>query len=76
MDKIKEETREVEDALALYLQFPTPENLIALKTEIGDQLFAIICFTNNKDISPEECFNLMMDKNRKRFKEGYTKEEK
>jgi len=72
--KMNEETWEVEDALALYLQSPIPENLIALKTEIGDQLFAIVCFANKKNISLEECFNLMMEKNRKRFKDGYKKE--
>ena len=74
--KMVEETWEVKDALALYLQSPTPENLKALKIEMGDNLFANICLANDKNISLEECFNLMMEKNRERFKTGYKKEEK
>ncbi len=59
-----------------YIQEPTKENLRELKVEIGDELFAIICLANSKGINLDECFNLMMEKNRERAKNNYQKEKK
>ena len=75
-DKLEEEKKEMQDALALYHENPSDENLKALKTEFGDELFAIICLANKLKIDLEECFNLMMEKNKNRAKNGYKKEEK
>jgi NTP pyrophosphatase (non-canonical NTP hydrolase) len=72
---MEEEKNEIQDALLAYEQSPTAENLKAFKTEIGDELFAIICLANKKNISLEECFNLMMEKNRTREENNYKKEE-
>jgi len=63
-------------ALAAYKASPTEENLKALKTEIGDRLFPILCFVNKNNISLEECFNLLMEKNRNKAENDYKKEEK
>jgi NTP pyrophosphatase (non-canonical NTP hydrolase) len=76
LEQITEEGKEIAEALLDYTETATEKNLVALKTEIGDKLFAIVCLANKKNISLEECFNLMMEKNRKRFKEGYKKEKK
>jgi NTP pyrophosphatase (non-canonical NTP hydrolase) len=54
------------DALDEYQKDPTDEHLQKFKIEIGDELFAIICLANSKGIALDECFNLMMGKNRKR----------
>ncbi|MEI7558424.1 MAG: MazG nucleotide pyrophosphohydrolase domain-containing protein [bacterium] len=75
-DKMSEEQKEIEEALDLYQSFPTGKNLQGLKTEIGDELFAIICLANSKGISLDECFDLMMKKNRQREKNNYQKEKK
>jgi len=74
--KDKEELSEMKTALAAYKASPTEENLKALKTEIGDRLFPILCFVNKNNISLEECFNLMMEKNRNKAENDYKKEEK
>ena len=58
-----EEEKEIEEALLNYEKAPTKENLKAFKTEIGDELFALVCLANKNNISLEECFNLMMEKN-------------
>ena len=76
IEKLEEEWQEIKDALAIYEQSPTEENAKALKTEIGDELFAIICLANSKGIDLDECFNLMMEKNRNRAKNNYQKEDK
>lgn len=73
---MEEEKKEIEEALMAYRHTPTQENLQALKTEIGDELFAIICLANKLGIPLDECFNLMMEKNTARAKNGYKKEEK
>lgn len=72
-EKMVEEEKEIEEALALYEQVPTKENLKELKTEIGDELFALVCLANKNNISLEECFNLMMEKNQGRAKNDYKK---
>ncbi len=71
--KMEEEKREIENALQEYQKSPTEENMKAFKTEIGDELFAIICLANSKGISLDECINLMMEKNRNRAKNKYQK---
>jgi len=76
IEKLKEEWLEIEEALETYAQSPTEENKEALKIEIGDELFALICLANSKGISLDECFDLMMEKNRNRAKNNYKKEEK
>lgn len=76
IEKLKEEWWEIEEALTLYEQAPTEENTKALKIEIGDELFALICLANSKWLSLNECFDLMMEKNIKRAKNNYKKEDK
>ena len=73
---MNEERGEIEEALINYQTAPTEENLKALKTEIGDELFALICLANSKGISLDECFNLMMEKNKNREQNDYKKEKK
>jgi len=72
-EKITEEKKEIEEALKNYQKAPTEENLKLFKTEIGDDLFAIICLVNSKGFSLDECFNLMMEKNKNRAKNNYKK---
>ena len=72
---MEEEKNEIQEALLAYEQSPTIENLKKVKIEFGDELFAIICLANKKGISLEECFNLMMEKNRNRAENNYIKEE-
>ncbi len=74
--KMNEERSEIEEALINYKTAPTEEHLKALKTEIGDELFALICLANKYNISLNECFDLMMQKNRDREQNDYKKEEK
>ena len=73
---MEEEHKEIVEALQIYLDSPTEEHLIDLKTEIGDELFAIICLANSKGIDLDECFHLMMEKNKKRAENNYQKEKK
>lgn len=73
-EKLSEEQKEIEEALETYQHSPTEKHLQDLKTEIGDELFALICLANSKGISLDECFNLMMEKNRAREKNAYKKE--
>lgn len=75
-DKLEEEWKEMKDALATYNENPTEENMIALKKEFGDELFALICLANKHDISLDECFTLMIEKNKARAKNNYQKENK
>ncbi|MFA7717607.1 MAG: MazG nucleotide pyrophosphohydrolase domain-containing protein [Candidatus Absconditabacterales bacterium] len=74
-DKLEEEKKEMQEALSLYHENPSEENLKALQTEFGDELFAIICLANKLHFSLEECFDLMIKKNQKRAKNNYEKEE-
>lgn len=74
LDKLEKEREEIQEALAIYDADPTPENMKELKIEIGDELFALICLANSKGISLDECFDLMMEKNREREKRWYQKE--
>lgn len=71
--KMEEELKEIKDAFEEYQKSPTDENLKKLKTEVGDILFAIICFTNKNSLSKEECVNLMMEKNNIRAENDYKK---
>lgn len=73
IEKLMEEWQEIEEALAAYEQSPTENNMKSLKIEIGDELFALICLANSKGINLDECFNLMMEKNRNRAKNNYKK---
>jgi len=66
----------MKDALAEYKRNPTEENMIALKKEFGDELFALICLANKHGISLEESFDLTMQKNHARARNNYQKEEK
>jgi NTP pyrophosphatase (non-canonical NTP hydrolase) len=75
-DKLEEEWKEMKAALAEYNDSPTEENMIALKKEFGDELFALICLANKHGISLEESFGLTMQKNFTRAKNNYQKEEK
>jgi len=75
-EKWDEERGETRDALMIYENSPTEENMKALKTEIGDVFFAMICLVNKKGISLEECFDLMIKKNQERAKNDYRKEDK
>ena len=75
-EKITEEEKEIEEAFKLYQKSPTEVHLRELKTEIGDELFALICFANSKGISLDECFDLMMQKNKNRENNNYEKEKK
>lgn len=75
-EKMEEEKNEIQEALLVYKQSPTEENMKALKTEIGDELFALVCLANKNNILLEECFNLMMEKNENRAKNNYKKENK
>lgn len=75
-EKIDEEQKEIREAFDIYQSSPTDEHLKDLRTEIGDELFALICLANSKGIVLNECFNLMMEKNKKRAKNNYQKEEK
>ncbi len=72
-EKFDEEKKETEEALKLYLASPTVENAKALKTEIGDVLFAVICLANKHNIDLAECFDLMIEKNKNRAKNNYIK---
>ncbi|MCX6825011.1 MAG: nucleotide pyrophosphohydrolase [candidate division SR1 bacterium] len=74
--KMEEEKKEINEALLAYEQAPTEENLKAFKIEIGDELFALICLANKNNVSIEECFTLMMEKNKNRESNQYKKEDK
>lgn len=48
------------------------DNTKEMKTEIGDVLFALICLCNKYEYDMEECFNMTMEKYKKRDSKKWT----
>lgn len=74
-EKMNEEQKEIEEAFEIYQTIPSELHLQEFKTEIWDELFALICLANSKGIALDECFNLMMKKNKDRENNNYKKEQ-
>ena len=62
INKLNEETREVIEAI-------TSGEKIAIKEELGDLLFTLLCLSRHLEICPEEILDLA----NKKFKSRYTK---
>ena len=60
--KLKEETQEVIEAIEL-------ADKSAIREELGDLLFTILCLSRHLDINPED----ILDSANKKFKSRYTK---